>query len=172
MIHEMQCNNMAWKKTIAMSLMLVALALPPVSTASGDLSDLKSLVSNFDDPLITENDLAFFLATHGFDASPEGDHVEVDLDGQIIKLTPNGQAPGLCSLEFLTCSQVPDRLAGHFLKDCSFHSFPDLSCKFPSISVLLSASLTSPCLSYFSLPLSALECSLNGTQERDRKQPV
>jgi hypothetical protein len=44
-------------------------------------------------------DLAFYLATHGIDATPQGDHVEVDLGGDIYKLTPNGAAPGLASIE-------------------------------------------------------------------------
>jgi hypothetical protein len=44
-------------------------------------------------------DLAFYLATHNFDAKPNGGHVDVNLDGSICKLTPNGSAPGLCSIE-------------------------------------------------------------------------
>jgi hypothetical protein len=43
-------------------------------------------------------DLAFYLATHGFDASPRGGYVEVHLVRQVYKLTPNGQAPGLASI--------------------------------------------------------------------------
>jgi hypothetical protein len=37
-------------------------------------------------------DLAFYLATHGFDATPKGSYVEVDLGGDIYWLTPNGVA--------------------------------------------------------------------------------
>ena len=43
-------------------------------------------------------DLAFYLATHGIDATPKGDHVEVDLGGDIYRLIPNGAAPGLASI--------------------------------------------------------------------------
>jgi hypothetical protein len=43
-------------------------------------------------------DLAFYLASHGFDASPKGSYVEVDLGGQIYRLIPNGSAPGLANL--------------------------------------------------------------------------
>ncbi|MFZ3149783.1 MAG: hypothetical protein WA137_12190 [Methanothrix sp.] len=43
-------------------------------------------------------DLAFYLATHDFDAKPKGGYVEVSLGGSICKLTPNGPAPGLCSI--------------------------------------------------------------------------
>jgi len=44
-------------------------------------------------------DLAFYLVSHDIDATPKGSYVEVDLDGDIYKLTPNGSAPGLCSIE-------------------------------------------------------------------------
>jgi len=43
-------------------------------------------------------DLAFYLAYHGFDATPKGSFVEVDLSGHTCKLTPNGSAPGLASI--------------------------------------------------------------------------
>jgi hypothetical protein len=57
---------------------------------------LKTIISGFDDPRINSEDLAFYLATHGFDATPESGYVEVDLAGNVYKLTPNGSAPGLC----------------------------------------------------------------------------
>jgi hypothetical protein len=44
-------------------------------------------------------DLAFYLANHNFDARPNGGRVDVNLGGSICKLTPNGSAPGLCSIE-------------------------------------------------------------------------
>jgi hypothetical protein len=43
-------------------------------------------------------DLAFYLATHGIDATPKGSYVEVDLGSDIYKLTPKGSAPGLCAI--------------------------------------------------------------------------
>lgn len=89
---------MAWKEICAISSILLMLALPPVSASSDTLSDLKSLISGFDDPSMSTDDLAFYLATHGFDASPKGGFVEVDLGGHIYKLSPNGSAPGLCTI--------------------------------------------------------------------------
>jgi hypothetical protein len=44
-------------------------------------------------------DLAFYLATHGFDASPKGRYIEVDLGSRIYRLIPNGSAPGLANLQ-------------------------------------------------------------------------
>jgi hypothetical protein len=98
MIHESLVVNMAWKNICAISSMLLILALPAVNATSVDISDLKSLISDFDDPCMNTDDLAFYLATHGFDASPKGGSVEVDLSGHVYKLSPNGSAPGLCTI--------------------------------------------------------------------------
>ena len=91
---------MAWKEICALSLISIAimLALPTVSASSNSLSDLKSSISGFDDPRMNSQDLAFFLVSHGFDATPKGGFVEVDLGGHIYKLTPNGSAPGLAGI--------------------------------------------------------------------------
>jgi hypothetical protein len=74
------------------------LALPTASASSASLSDLNSIVSSFNDPLMGAKDLAFYLATHDIDATPKGDYVEVNLGGDIYKLAPNGSAPGLASI--------------------------------------------------------------------------
>jgi hypothetical protein len=91
---------MAWKEIFSLSLLSITimLALPTVSASSDSFSDLKSSVSGFDDPRMGTQDLAFYLASHGFDATPEGSFVEVDLSGHTCKLTPNGSAPGLASI--------------------------------------------------------------------------
>lgn len=91
---------MARKEIGAISLLSLAilLALPTASATSVPLSDLKSTISSFDDPRMDAEDLAFYLATHGIDATPKGSYVEIDLGGDIYKLTPNGSAPGLCSI--------------------------------------------------------------------------
>jgi hypothetical protein len=88
---------MARKEICALSLfaLITALALPAASASSDNLSDLMSSISAFDDPRIDAGDLAFYLATHGFNATPKGSYIEVDLDGKVYKLTPNGSAPGL-----------------------------------------------------------------------------
>ena len=91
---------MARKEICALSLfaLIIVLALPTVSASSDHLSDLKSLISAFDDPRMDADDLAFYLATHGFNATPMGSYIEVDLGGRVYKLTPNGSAPGLCDV--------------------------------------------------------------------------
>lgn len=91
---------MAWKEISAICLIsiVIMLALPTVSASKASLSELKSAISSFDDPDMDAKDLAFYLATHDCDAKPKGGYVEVSLGGSICKLTPNGPAPGLCSI--------------------------------------------------------------------------
>ena len=90
---------MAWKELSAICLVSLAIMLVPVSASNASISDLKSTVSAFEDAHMNVEDLAFYLATHNFDARPNGGHVEVNLGSSICKLTPNGSAPGLCSIE-------------------------------------------------------------------------
>jgi hypothetical protein len=91
---------MAWKEIRAICLISIAimLALPTVGASKASLSDLLSTISSFDDPRMGAEDLAFYLVTHDFDAKPKGGYVEVDFEGRICKLTPNGSAPGLCTI--------------------------------------------------------------------------
>jgi hypothetical protein len=76
------------------------LALPTVCATKTTISELKSTISTFDDPRMDAADLAFYLVTHEFDAQPKGDYVEVGLQDRTYKLTPNGPAPGLCTIAF------------------------------------------------------------------------
>jgi hypothetical protein len=91
---------MVWKEISAICLISVVfmLALPTVSATKDTISELKSTISSFDDPRMNAEDLAFYLVTHEFDAKPKDGYVEVGLEGRICKLTPNGSAPGLCSI--------------------------------------------------------------------------
>ena len=95
---------MAWKDICALSWfsIVIILALPTVSASNDSLSDLKATISGFDDPRMDSEDLAFFLASHGFDATPKGNFVEVNFNGHVHKLTPNGPAPGLAWIAAIT----------------------------------------------------------------------
>jgi len=90
---------MAWKEICVTVLILAGMMLAmPASASSSSLSDLKTQISSFDDSRMNAQDLAFYLASHDFDAKPKGGYVEVDLGGKICKLTPNGSAPGLADI--------------------------------------------------------------------------
>lgn len=86
--------------TICLALIMIMLAAPAVSASKDTLTDLKSAISSFDDPHMDADDLAFYLATHDFDAKPKGSYVEVGIGEKICKLIPNGSAPGLCTIAF------------------------------------------------------------------------
>lgn len=79
--------------------MTAILSTVTVSAESDDLYSLRNLITFFEDSLINSTDLAFFLATHNYDAVPRGDHVDLKLNGKVYKLVPNGDAPGLCNIE-------------------------------------------------------------------------
>ncbi|MFB3764695.1 MAG: hypothetical protein ACE14P_05540 [Methanotrichaceae archaeon] len=78
---------------------LMILSLSAASAASDDISNLKKLISANNDPKMSTQDLAFFLATHNYDVRPREGYVELRLDGQVYRLTPNGDKPELCDMK-------------------------------------------------------------------------
>ncbi len=72
--------------------------LNTASAISEDISDLKRLISVNEDTRM--NSEALFLATHNYIAVPKEGYVNVNLDGKICKLVPNGDKPGLCDIPF------------------------------------------------------------------------
>ncbi|VVB70194.1 Uncharacterised protein [uncultured archaeon] len=80
-------------------LILILLILVPPACRATEENDLWLLLSSYEDIGITANDLAFFLVTHGYNAEPVKDYVEVTLkDGKKVYLTPNGASPRLADL--------------------------------------------------------------------------
>jgi len=71
------------------------------SAASDDYTDLVKLINDNEDGRMDAKDLAFLLATHGFDASPKGSYAIVKLDKAIYKVMPNGVKPGLAYISIL-----------------------------------------------------------------------
>jgi hypothetical protein len=69
-----------------------------LSSAASDNSALMKLIAQNEDPRMGVKDLAFFLVTHDFDAAPKKDHVEVQIDGTLYVLVPNGQSSGLANV--------------------------------------------------------------------------
>lgn len=68
-------------------------------SSADDVNDLWLLISSYEDIGITVQDLAFFLVSHGYDATPERSYVTVRLpSGKSVYLTPNGGAPRLADL--------------------------------------------------------------------------
>ncbi len=78
--------------------MCLAMASIVASASDDDISNIQTLISSFDDPLMTTYDLAFYLATHGYDATPKDGYVRLVLKGSNYNLIPNGEMPGLCDI--------------------------------------------------------------------------
>jgi predicted small secreted protein len=86
-----------------MAIMAACILMAFMNTASAmgeDISDLKKLISVNEDIRMNSQDLAFFLATHSYSVVPKDGYVNVDLDGKICRLVPNGDKPGLCDTVF------------------------------------------------------------------------
>jgi hypothetical protein len=82
------------------AICIIAVYLNP-TMAAGDtegISGLKSLLTSFDDRRIDSQDLAFFLVTHNYDATPVGSKVELKMNEKVYFLVPNGDRPGLCDI--------------------------------------------------------------------------
>jgi hypothetical protein len=79
---------------------LVCVVFAPGSCASGSApcAQLSELISQNEDVRMTAEDLAFFLATHNYDATPKEGFVQVKMDGTIYKFVPNGAVCGLADL--------------------------------------------------------------------------
>ncbi len=80
-------------------LVLLSIFLCLSFSQAAEENDLWLLLSSYEDIGITVKDLAFFLATHGYDATPEKSYVVVRLSGdKEVYLTPNGGESRLADL--------------------------------------------------------------------------
>jgi len=92
---------MRWvtKYLLAITAACILMAVMNTTSAMGeDISDLKKLISGYDDTRMNSMDLAFFLASHNYNAAPRYGYVELNLNGTIYKLIPNSKKPGLCDM--------------------------------------------------------------------------
>jgi len=92
---------MRWvtKYLLAITAACILMAVTNTASAVGeDISDLKKLISGNEDTRMDTQDLAFFLATHNYNAVPRDGYVELNLNGKIYKLIPNSEKPGLCDI--------------------------------------------------------------------------
>ncbi|HII07200.1 MAG TPA: hypothetical protein HA349_07795 [Methanotrichaceae archaeon] len=91
---------MSYTRTeVKILLLIFCLVLIPETSNCAEVNDLWLLISSYEDIGMTVLDLAFFLATHGYDATPERSYVTVEFsDGTMAYLTPNGGEPRLANL--------------------------------------------------------------------------
>ena len=94
---------MRWVTKYLLAITTACILMVFINTASAigeDISDLKNLISFNEDTRMNSLDLAFFLATHNYNAVPKEGHVDLNLNGKIYTLVPNGNEPGLCDIAF------------------------------------------------------------------------
>jgi hypothetical protein len=96
---SVRANTGKWASAIITTCLLV-ICLNTTSAMGEDRSDLHNLISANEDTRMDCQDLAFFLVTHNYDAEPKDGYVEVNLQGKILRLVPNGDKPGLCDIRF------------------------------------------------------------------------
>jgi hypothetical protein len=93
---------MRWVTKYLLAITTACILMVFINTASAigeDISDLKNLISFNEDTRMNSLDLAFFLATHNYNAVPRDGYVELNMNGIIYKLIPNCEKPGLCDIE-------------------------------------------------------------------------
>ena len=73
------------------------------NTAFGEVvenHDLAKVISQYHGTHIVDEDLAFFLATHNYNATPKDGYVQVIVDGTIYKAVPNSTT-GLAEISIM-----------------------------------------------------------------------
>jgi hypothetical protein len=82
---------------------MVCVVFAPGCQASGaaQSTQLLELITQNEDIHMTAEDLAFFLDTHNYDATPKEGLVQVKINNTICDLMPNGASPGLADLIIL-----------------------------------------------------------------------
>ena len=85
---------------IAALTCIVVVSANPAFGAVTENRDLKELISQYHDTHMTVEDLAFFLATHNYNATPKEGYVQVIVGGTIYRAVPNSTT-GLAELTIM-----------------------------------------------------------------------
>jgi hypothetical protein len=72
----------------------------PAFGAVAENNDLMKEISQYHDTHMTIEDLAFFLATHNYNATPKESYVQITIGGTIYKAVPNSTT-GLAELSIM-----------------------------------------------------------------------
>jgi hypothetical protein len=84
---------------IAALTCIVFVSANPAFGTIPENSDLTKLITQYHDTHMTVNDLAFFMATHNYDAIPGNGYVQITINGATCKATPNNET-GYAELVF------------------------------------------------------------------------
>ena len=96
----MECAHIIVRQLslVTIVILFAFLLIMKPSEAAADNSALLKLISGNDDEQVSVRDLAFFLVTHDFDATPHKDHVVVEMGHSVYKVVPNGRFAGLANI--------------------------------------------------------------------------
>jgi hypothetical protein len=83
----------------ALTCTVFVTANPAFGAVAGN-QNLKEGISQYQDTHMTVEDLAFFLATHNYDATPKDGYVQVIVDGTIYKAVLNSTT-GLAEISII-----------------------------------------------------------------------
>jgi hypothetical protein len=85
---------------MAAQFCIVFVSANPAFGAVDENHDLTDLITQYHDTHMTVVDLAFFLATHNYNATPKESYVQVLVDGTIYMAVPNSTT-GLAELTIM-----------------------------------------------------------------------
>jgi hypothetical protein len=85
--------------TVALTCTVFVMACPAFGTVAEN-NDLTKVISQYNDTHMTVEDLAFFLATHNYNATPTDGYVQVLVESTIYKAVPNGTT-GLAEISII-----------------------------------------------------------------------
>jgi hypothetical protein len=85
---------------IAALTCIVFVSANPAFGAVAENQNLKEVISQCHDTHMTVEDLAFFLATHNYNATPKAGYVQVIIDGTVYRAVPNSTT-GLAELAIM-----------------------------------------------------------------------
>ena len=85
---------------IAALTCIVLVSANPAFGAVAENKNLTEIISQNQDSHMTVEDLAFYLATHNYNAAPKDGYVQVSIDGTIYRAVPNSST-GLAELTIM-----------------------------------------------------------------------
>jgi len=85
---------------IAAITCVIFVSANPAFGAVAENQNLKEAISQYQDTHMTVEDLAFFLATHNYNATPKDGYVQITIDGPVYRAVPNSET-GLAELSLM-----------------------------------------------------------------------
>ncbi|MGD0950991.1 MAG: hypothetical protein ABR985_01105 [Methanotrichaceae archaeon] len=85
---------------IAAITWVIFVSANPAFGAVAENQNLKVAISQYQDTHMTVIDLAFFLATHNYNAIPKDGYVQITIDGTVYRAVPNSET-GLAELSLM-----------------------------------------------------------------------